>query len=255
MSLKKDMLDKNNIPKHIAIIMDGNGRWAKKRKLPRTAGHRKGVQVVEQIIEAAADLGVRVLTLYAFSTENWNRPKIEVSMLLRTLQRFLKMRLNKMLRNGIQLRVMGEIEKFPPIIQTLLKDAQQQTQHNSRIILNLALNYGSRTEIMHAVRKIAAQLNEGALHITELNEATFSKFLYTDDLPDPDLLIRTSGEMRISNFMLWQLSYAELYFCSKLWPDFTKADFIEAILQYQKRERRFGGIDALTTHREYDCIS
>ena len=249
------MVDKNTIPKHVAIIMDGNGRWAKKRNLPRTAGHSKGVQVVEEIVEAAVELGIEVLTLYAFSTENWSRPRIEVNMLLRTLRHFLKIKINKLLRNGVQLRVMGDVDKFPQSIRVLLRDVQKQTQHNPRMILNLALNYGSRAEIMHAVRTVALQFAEGVLNETELNEDTFSKFLYTADLPDPDLLIRTSGEMRISNFMLWQLSYAELYFCNKLWPDFNKADLKEAILEYQARERRFGGVDAIKTHREYDRIS
>ena len=249
------MLNKDAIPRHVAIIMDGNGRWAQKRHLPRTAGHSKGVQVVEQIVEVAVELGIEVLTLYAFSTENWSRPKIEVNMLLRTLRHFLKIKINKLLRNGVQLRVMGETDKFSQSIRALLKDTQQQTQHNSRMILNLALNYGSRGEIIHAVRTIATQVAQGSLNAEALNEDTFSKFLYTKDLPDPDLLIRTSGEMRISNFMLWQLSYAELYFCNKLWPDFNKADFKEAIREYQARERRFGGVDAIKTHREYDRIS
>ena len=249
------MLNKDAIPRHVAIIMDGNGMWAQKRHLPRTAGHSKGVQVVEQIVEVAVELGIEVLTLYAFSTENWSRPKIEVNMLLRTLRHFLKIKINKLLRNGVQLRVMGETDKFSQSIRALLKDTQQQTQHNSRMILNLALNYGSRGEIIHAVRTIATQVAQGSLNAEALNEDTFSKFLYTKDLPDPDLLIRTSGEMRISNFMLWQLSYAELYFCNKLWPDFNKADFKEAIREYQARERRFGGVDAIKTHREYDRIS
>lgn len=248
------MLDKITLPRHVAIIMDGNGRWARKRNLPRTAGHSKGVQVVEQIVEAAVEMGIEVLTLYTFSTENWSRPKAEVTMLLRTLEHFLKIKIKKLLRNGVQLRVMGEVEKFPQPLRVLLRETQQQTKRNSRMILNLALNYGSRTEIVHAVRSIALQAVQGTLSPEAIDEGAFSKFLYTKDLPDPDLLIRTSGEMRISNFMLWQLSYAELYFCDKLWPDFSKADFKEALRQYQARERRFGGIDAVKTNREHDRL-
>lgn len=244
-----DVVVKNDIPAHVAIIMDGNGRWARKRNLPRTAGHSRGVRVVEEIIEAAAEAGVKVLTLYAFSTENWHRPKQEINMLLRTLQHFLKIKLEKLLRNEVRLRVMGDISQFPPVVRDLLLESQEKTKKNSRLILNLALNYGSRLEMVNAVRAIAAQLREGSLHIDELNEETFSQFLYTKDLPDPDLLIRTSGEMRMSNFMLWQLSYAELYFCDTLWPDFKKSDFLEAIAQYQKRERRFGGLHAVKAPR------
>jgi len=233
------------IPQHIAIIMDGNGRWAKKRHLPRTAGHRKGVQVVEQIIDAAADLGVNVLTLYAFSTENWNRPKTEISMLLRTLHHFLNIKIKKMIKNGVRLRIMGDIDKFPHNVKAALVEAQKKTQRNTRLILNLALNYGSRSEIIQATKKVVQYVSDGIIGVDKIDEDIFSNFLYTKDLPDPDLMIRTSGEMRISNFMLWQLSYAELYFCNKLWPDFNKNDLKEAIAQFQKRERRFGGVHAV----------
>lgn len=242
------MLDKNNIPRHVAIIMDGNGRWAKKHNLPRTAGHRKGINVVEEIIEAAGNLGIKVLSLYAFSTENWNRPKGEINMLLGALNHFLKKNINNLMKNNIKFRVMGDIDKFPERIRRLLLDVQAKTENNSSLILNIALNYGSRFEIINATKKIIEQISNGKLNINSLDENNFSQFLYTKDLPDPDLLIRTSGEMRISNFMLWQLSYAELYFCKKFWPDFSKDDLKNAIIEYQKRERRFGRIHAFASN-------
>lgn len=240
------MTDKDNIPRHVAIIMDGNGRWAKKHNLPRTAGHRQGVKVVEKIIEAASESGVKVLSLYAFSTENWSRPEAEVNLLLRMLHNFLKSKIAKLIKNNIKLRVMGEIDKFAPNIKKLLIEAQEKTKENSGLILNIALNYGSRFEIVKATKKIVKKIIEGGLNIESLDEDNFGEFLYTSNLPDPDLLIRTSGEMRLSNFMLWQLSYTELYFSDKFWPDFSSADFKHAIGQYQKRERRFGDIYAHT---------
>ncbi|MBL7196481.1 MAG: isoprenyl transferase [Candidatus Omnitrophica bacterium] len=242
------MLDKNNLPKHIAIIMDGNGRWAKKRNLPRTAGHRKGLKVVEEIIEAAARLGIKVLSLYAFSTENWKRSKTEINMLLGALNYFLKKNINKLMKNNIKLRTMGDISRFPAHIRKLLADVGEMTEHNSGLILNLALNYGARFEIMEATKKIVERIVNDKLKINNLNENKFSQFLYTKDLPDPDLLIRTSGEMRISNFMLWQLSYTELYFCNKFWPDFSEDDLKDAIREYQKRERRFGDVHVHTSN-------
>ena len=242
------MLNKDRIPKHVAIIMDGNGRWAKKRNLPRTAGHRRGLRVVEQIIEAAARLGIEVLSLYAFSTENWNRSKTEIKMLLCALNYFLKKNINKLMKNNIKLRTMGDISRFPAHIRKLLVDTQRMTENNSGLILNLALNYGARFEIMGAVKKIAEEIVNDKLKIKNLDENKFSQFLYTKDLPDPDLLIRTSGEMRISNFMLWQLSYTELYFCNKFWPDFNREDLKDVISEYQKRERRFGRTHAYTSN-------
>ncbi|MDD5550687.1 MAG: isoprenyl transferase [Candidatus Omnitrophica bacterium] len=238
------MIDRNNLPKHIAIIMDGNGRWAKKRNLPRTAGHKEGINVVSEIVEAASNLGIKVLSLYAFSTENWKRPKAEVDMLMRALSYFLKKDINKLMKNNIQLRIMGDTDRFPDSLKKLLTDVLQKTKNNSGLILNLALNYGARPEMLKAVKNIVNKVEKGELDINKLDDDKFSQFLYTDGLPDPDLLIRTSGEMRISNFMLWQLSYAELYFCKKLWPDFKKDDLEKAIREYQKRERRFGGINA-----------
>jgi len=235
-----------SIPKHIAIIMDGNGRWAKERNLSRIAGHKKGVEVVDKIVEVAADSGIKVLSLYVFSTENWNRPKMEINMLLGALSSFLNKNLKRIIKNNIKLRVMGRINKFPKSIRKLLMNVQEKTRQNSGIIVNLALNYGARYEIIRATKKIAEQFSKGKLSIDSIDEDKFSQFLYTKDLPDPDLLIRTSGEMRISNFMLWQLSYAELYFCNKFWPDFGKDDFKKAIEEYQKRERRFGRTHAYT---------
>lgn len=241
------MINKNNLPKHIAIIMDGNGRWAKKRNLPRTEGHRRGIKVVEDIVEAAAKDGIKVLSLYAFSTENWNRPKKEIDMLMAALANFLRHSANKLIKNNIKLLVMGDLKKFPQSLQDLLSDIQKRSERNSGLIVNLALNYGSRYEIVTAVKNIINEVNKGNLSVDNIDEETFSKFLYTKDLPDPDLLIRTSGEIRISNFMLWQLSYAELYFCKKFWPDFTKKDLENAIKAYQRRERRFGKTHAVTT--------
>ena len=235
----------NNFPEHIAIIMDGNGRWANKRGLPRTAGHKKGVEVVEEIIEAAARLNIKVLTLYAFSTENWIRPKKEVGMLLHALANLLKSKINLLMRNNIRLQAMGDLDSFSPSLKKALESTQKKTSQNTGLIVNLALNYGSRNEIVSAVRQIAQRVSKGILDIKEIDSDLFGQFLFTKDLPDPDLLIRTSGEQRISNFMLWQLSYAELYFCPKLWPDFTKEDLRKAIEEYQTRERRFGGIHAV----------
>lgn len=238
------MTERNNLPSHIAIIMDGNGRWAQEHHLPRTAGHRKGLRVVEEIIEATARLGIKVLSLYAFSTENWKRPKNEVNMLLNALNYFLKKNINKLMKNNIKLTLMGEMGRFPENTQELLLSVKEKTKHNSGLILNLALNYGARFEIIKAIKEITEQLQKGKLDVDSLDEDKLSQFLYTKDLPDPDLLIRTSGEMRISNFMLWQLSYTELYFCKKFWPDFTRNDLNKAISEYQKRERRFGAADA-----------
>jgi len=233
---------RNNLPRHIAIIMDGNGRWATKRGLPRSVGHKKGVEVVEEIIKAAVKLNIEVLTLYAFSTENWLRPKKEVELLLDTLCRLLKMKLSLLMENNIKLKVMGEITRFSYSLRKTLQKAQSETEKNTGLIVNLALNYGSRNEIINAVRQIAQRVSEGLLNISDINDELFSQFLYTKDLPEPDLLIRTSGEQRLSNFMLWQLSYTELYFCPKFWPDFTQEDLKNAIEEYQKRERRFGRI-------------
>jgi len=236
------MADPENIPRHIAFIMDGNGRWAKEKGLPRTAGHRKGVQRVKEILRAAHAQGVKAITFFAFSTENWSRPKQEIGVLMRYLDNFLDREVRDLHKNNVRFLVIGRDEPIPKSLQRKIKEAQELTRHNTGLTAVLALNYGSRQEIVDAAKKFAAEALRGEASPEELNEDTFSRYLYTAGLPDPDLLIRTSGEMRISNFLLWQLSYAELYFPKKYWPDFTVEDLAEAIREYQHRERRFGGI-------------
>jgi undecaprenyl diphosphate synthase len=238
------MLDKNNIPRHVAIIMDGNGRWAKEKGLPRTSGHREGIKRVKEIVRASRELGIRVITLFAFSAENWERPKREIGILMRFLDNFLRSEVKELDKNNIRLKVIGRDEPIPKYLQAKLKDAQEKTKGNTGLILVLALNYGSRQEIVDAAKKIARLAARDEAKIEKIDTKEFGSYLYTAQLPEPDLLIRTSGEMRISNFLLWQLSYAELYFTKKYWPDFKKADLEEAIEEYQKRERRFGGLGA-----------
>jgi undecaprenyl diphosphate synthase len=238
------MTNKDNIPKHIAIIMDGNGRWAQERHLPRTAGHRMGIERVKEIVKAAGELGVSVLTLFAFSCENWTRPKREIDMLMRSLNNFLGRQIKELIKNNIKLITIGRKEPIPEYLQNKIEEAQVKTRHNSGLIVVLALNYGARQEIVDAAKKFSLAVVGGTENIEDLDVDRFSQYFYTAGLPDPDLLIRTSGEMRISNFLLWQLSYAELYFPKKYWPDFRKEDLKKAIRIYQKRERRFGGIDA-----------
>ncbi|MDP2939276.1 MAG: isoprenyl transferase [Candidatus Omnitrophota bacterium] len=232
----------NGLPQHIAIIMDGNGRWAHARRLPRTAGHRKGIDRIRKIIKAADELGIKVLTLFAFSTENWSRPKREVDMLMNSMERFLKKEINDLHKRNIKFMTIGAKVPIPESLQKTIIDAQELTKNNSGLIVNLALNYGSRSEIVNASKNIVRAVIENQIKIEDINENTFTSFLYTSGLPDPDLLIRTSAELRISNFLLWQLSYAELYFTKKFWPDFGAEDLKEAILNYQKRDRRFGEI-------------
>ncbi|MEW6557038.1 MAG: isoprenyl transferase [Elusimicrobiota bacterium] len=224
------------IPKHIAIIMDGNGRWAKKRGLPRLAGHRAGVKAVEKIVKTANELGISVLTLYAFSTENWLRPKNEIKGLFKVLKIFLQKKLPKLVKNNIRLKVIGDISKLPSDIVNDITKAVQLTSKNTGLILNIALNYGGRQEIVAAVNKILVS------DIKKIDEQMFEKYIYTEGLPDPDLIIRTSGENRISNFLIWQSAYSEFYTTDVLWPDFSKQDLISAIAEYQKRNRRFGGL-------------
>jgi undecaprenyl diphosphate synthase len=238
--LKEKILKKGNLPAHIAIIMDGNGRWAKKRGLPRTAGHRAGVKTVKRVVRVAGDLGIYVLTLFTFSQENWKRPKSEVSAIMKLLYETTKREINELDKNNVKLITTGRIEGFSPRRREILQKAMERTKDNTGLILNLALNYGGRTEILDAVKKIANDVKQSKLDLEELGEEIFSHYLYTKDLPDPDLLIRTSGEMRISNFLLWQTSYTELYITDVLWPNFSVKDFYEAIWDYQNRERRFG---------------
>lgn len=230
-----------NIPKHIAIIMDGNGRWARKRGLPAIAGHRAGVRAAEEAIENAIKTGVKVLTLFTFSTENWKRPKKEVDALLKLLENYLDKETARLNRNNIRLCVIGDMEPFPSSLKTRLGRTIESTGNNTGLTLNLALNYGSRAEILMAVKAAAKDISSGRIRAEDLTEKSFSEYLYTGGLPDPDLLIRTSGELRVSNFLLWQISYSEIYVTGKLWPDFGKSDFEKALSEYRSRERRFGG--------------
>jgi len=238
--LKERILKKGNLPAHIAIIMDGNGRWAKRRGLPRTAGHKAGVKAVKRVVRAAGDLGISVLTLFTFSQENWKRPKSEVSAIMKLLYETTKRELNELDENNVKLITTGRIEELSPRRREILQEAMERTKNNTGLILNLALNYGGRTEILDAVKEIASEVKRGKLNPEQLSEEKFSHYLYTREIPDPDLLIRTSGEMRISNFLLWQTSYTELYVTDVLWPNFSVKDFYEAIWDYQNRERRFG---------------
>ncbi|MBN2096962.1 MAG: isoprenyl transferase [Candidatus Omnitrophica bacterium] len=220
--------------------MDGNGRWAEQKGLAKIEGHRVGGVAVEEAIKGCLELGVKVLSLYTFSTENWQRPKKEVMTLMKLLKQYLKSRLKDLNKNKIRLVVSGERAKLPQALIQQIDKTTKATEKNSRMILNLALNYGGREEIVNAARAIAQDLNKGRLQINQIDQEIFSSYLYTRDLPDPDLLIRTSGEYRISNFFLWQISYSEFYFTDKLWPDFKKEDLLAAVLDYQRRERRFG---------------
>lgn len=222
--------------------MDGNGRWAKERNLPRTAGHREGTKRVKEIVKAAAGLGIKVITFFAFSNENWQRPKSEIDMLMRVLVKFLDQEVNRLHKNNIKFLVIGRRKPLPDYVQDKLEQAVEKTRNNSGLCVVLALNYGARQEIIDAVKKIAVAASQGSLDIENLDVDNFSQFLYTAGLPDPDLLIRTSNEMRLSNFLLWQLSYAEIYFAKKCWPDFGSKDFEKAVKEYQRRERRFGKV-------------
>ncbi len=233
-------LRSDSLPRHIAIIMDGNGRWAKKRALNRIRGHREGAESVRNIVRACREIGIEVLTLYAFSTENWQRPRQEISALMSLLKEFLRSELAEMMENGIRLNTIGQIERFPDHVLTVLRQVMDETGKNPGMILNLALSYGGRDEIVAAARKVAAEVQAGRLQAEEITKEVFSKYLYTEGMPEPDLLIRTSGEMRISNFLLWQIAYTEIYVTDTLWPDFRREELIQILHDYQKRERRFG---------------
>ena len=236
----QDKIDSQNLPKHLAIIMDGNGRWAKQKGLLRALGHEGGTKSVKVIIEACAKTGIEFLTLYAFSTENWNRPKLEVEALMRILIRSLKKELKTLQDNNIKLNAIGNLEKLPKSAQKELLDVIDKTKDNTRMTLTLALSYGSRDEIANAIRNISDKVKNNIISLESIDDSIINEHLYTRNLPDVDLLIRTSGEHRISNFLLWQIAYAELYFTDILWPDFKEEDLYEAIISYQKRERRFG---------------
>jgi len=235
-----EQLDPHKLPRHVAVIMDGNGRWAKKKGLDRIAGHRKGVESVRDVVRTSRELGIKWLTLYAFSEENWKRPKYEVKALMSLLNRYLKAELNEMLDNGIRLACIGQTEKLPPDVQRTLWQIIEKTAHNKEMTLTLALSYGGRQEIVEAAKNMLRDIEKNRLHVKQITEERLSKYLYTSDIPDPDLLIRTSGEYRISNFLLWQIAYTEIYITPTLWPDFHKERYLEALLDYQKRERRFG---------------
>jgi len=227
-------------PTHVAIIMDGNGRWAKQRHLPRVEGHRNGVESVRAVVRAAGESGVKYLTLYAFSVENWNRPKDEVDTLMRYLARFLKNEIGELNKNNVRLDAIGQIYRLPEFVQEQLKKTEAALAKNNGLTLILALSYGGRTELVEAMRNIGQKIKDGELEPAEIDEQVIARNLYTRHYPDPDLLIRTSGEMRISNFLLWQISYAELVVVPTLWPDFRKAQFFAALEEYSRRDRRFG---------------
>jgi len=233
-------IDSSTVPHHVAIIMDGNGRWAKQRGLPRIEGHRRGVEAVRQAIEGARDLGIKYLTLYAFSVENWRRPEDEVGALMNLLEYFLKRETATLIKNRVQLRTIGRTEMLPEFVRTELDRTIKATAGFGEHVLTLALNYGSRTEVIDAVRTCAEAVANGEIDSATLDWSTFSRHLYTRDLPDPDLVVRTSGETRVSNFLLLQAAYAEFVFLDLFWPDFTKANLAEAVTQFAKRERRFG---------------
>ena len=230
-----------DIPGHVAIIMDGNRRWARKKGLPAVAGHREGVKSIERILKAADEIGVKILTLYTFSTENWKRPKKEVGLLMKLLEYYLDNEYKKLADNNIRLTTIGNLDRFTPGLQKKIEKIKKLTEKNSGLTLNLALNYGARNELVNAARRIAEDVKAGRIKTSDVSEELFSKYLYTGAFPDPELLIRTGGEYRVSNFLLWQISYSELYITKKFWPDFGKRDLEEAISAYNKRERRVGG--------------
>jgi undecaprenyl diphosphate synthase len=233
-------VDLDRLPRHIAIIMDGNGRWAKRRRLPRIAGHRAGIRAVRHAVEACARLGVPYLTLYAFSAENWKRPHAEIKLLMSLLREYLKKEIGELNRQSIRLGVIGRIAELPRAVQADLATALEKTRHNTGMRLTLALNYGARTELVDAVNALLAHAGKNGGE--PINESSIARHLYTHDLPDPDLLIRTSGEMRLSNFLLWQAAYTEIWVTDTLWPDFLQENLFQAIIDYQKRERRYGGL-------------
>lgn len=237
---KKSDINLKRVPRHVAVIMDGNGRWAKNQGMNRIFGHRNALTAVRQSVEAASEIGVEAITLYAFSTENWNRPKLEVDALMSLLINSLKKELPGFMENNIKVSSIGAIDNLPKKAQKVLNDVIEATQHNSKIVLTFALSYGAREEIVNAIKNISKKVVNNELDTKEIDEKIINNHLYTFNLPDVDLMIRTSGEQRISNFLLWQMAYAELYFTEVLWPDFRKEHFFDAVVDYQNRERRFG---------------
>ena len=239
-----DRIDKSKVPVHVAIIMDGNGRWANKRGLPRIAGHRAGAQAIREVVRSAPEIGVKYLTLYTFSVENWKRPKQEVAGLMKLFEERLKQEIDELDTNGVRLNVIGRMGELPVSTRRAFGEAIERTAGNKKLFLNVALNYGGRTEILDAVRSLAEKAGGGEIDPAAIDLNMFSSFLYTAGQPDPELLIRTSSEYRISNFLLWQIAYTELWVTPILWPDFSRKDFLEAIYDFQQRKRRFGGLEA-----------
>lgn len=237
-----DALALDKLPAHVAVIMDGNGRWAKARNLPRLAGHQRGVEALKTIIRYSSDIGIRYLTVYAFSTENWNRPQEEVDGLMELLVRFLRAEIEELHANRVRMKVLGDISKLPAAGRNEIENALALTAHNTGLTFNIALNYGSRDEILKGVRKLAEEVKAGSLEPEAITETMFSEALYTAGIPDPDLLIRTSGELRISNYLLWQIAYSELWFTETPWPDFTPEEMNKALMAFQDRDRRYGKI-------------
>lgn len=230
------------VPRHVAVIMDGNGRWARQRGLPRNEGHKAGAESIAECLKACEKLGVDVLTLYTFSSENWNRPKMETDFLMDQLERYLREKRAEFLKRDVRFRAIGRLQDIPARCRALIEQLMEETRHKTRYTLVVALSYGARQEIVEAARVLAEKVRAGDMLPEEIDEHAFSQHLHTADLPDPDLLIRTSGEMRVSNFLLWQISYAELFVSEKLWPDFKEADFLEAVANYRRRRRRFGAL-------------
>lgn len=237
-----EKIDRNTLPKHIAIIMDGNGRWAKKRLLPRTAGHREGVERVKEIVEVAGDMGIEYLTLYAFSTENWGRPKDEVDTLMKLLVEYLKKELNTLHRNNVRINVLGNLNELPIVPRDEVIKAIETTKSNTKMQLNIALNYGGRYEIINSIKLLITDVQNGKIKLENIDEVLYKNYLYTKNQPDPDLLIRPSGEKRISNFLLYQIAYTEFVFTDIYWPEFNTEEFYKALIEFQSRKRRFGGI-------------
>jgi len=240
--LQNELKKSGEIPVHIAIIMDGNGRWARKRGLPRVAGHKRGVETVKDIVKACAQIGVKYLTLYTFSTENWNRPKDEVSTLMQLLVRTLRKEVNELNENDVKLTTIGDVKALPFEVQKELDDSIEKTKNNKKMTLNLALSYSGRWELLKAIKEISRQVADGNLNVSDISEECISGFLNTKNIPDPDLLIRTSGEFRVSNFLLWQIAYTEFFISDVYWPEFKRKDLYQAIKNFQGRERRFGKV-------------
>jgi undecaprenyl diphosphate synthase len=238
--IQDNIIQSGKLPRHLAVIMDGNGRWAVERKFSRTAGHREGIESVRDIVKASSQLGIQYLTLYAFSIENWKRPVSEVSVLMKLLEHFLKAELNELHENKVRINTIGKISSLPQNVQKLLHDSIEKTKDNDGLTLTLALSYSGRWDIVRSVQMIALDIRRGKVSPEDISEDLFSSYLQTNKIPDPDLLIRTSGEMRLSNFLIWELAYSEIYITDKFWPEFRRRDLYESIMNYQKRERRFG---------------